>query len=209
MRLSYGARRLGVIAALVLGAVSPLAGQEADEDDEDWRPHYEPGKGVVLVDTEDFGLNWTVFSYVRYLNSQGLDDEYTDSFGRTFAIDKRNDLQLNKVNLSFKGFMFDPKLRYLFYVWTANTSQGDPAQVVVAGNIGYQFASAFSLYGGIGALPTTRSTNNTFPNWLNPVISKFGLRRQSASKYVMTMDSSRVVRRLTKSTLFTHSKWYN
>ena len=51
--------------------------------------------------------------------------------------------------------------------------------------------------------------NNTFPNWLNPVISKFGLRRQSASKYVMTMDSSRVVRRLTKSTLFTHSKWYN
>ena len=166
MRLSYGARRLGVIAALVLGAVSPLAGQEADEDDEDWRPHYEPGKGVVLVDTEDFALNWTVFSYVRYLNQQGLDDEYTDSFGRTFEIDKRNDLQLQKVNLSFKGFMFDPKFRYLFYVWSANTSQGDPAQVVVAGNIGYRFTKAFNLYGGIGALPTTRSTNNTFPNWL-------------------------------------------
>jgi hypothetical protein len=62
--------------------------------------------------------------------------------------------------------MFDPKFRYLFYVWTANTSQGDPAQVVVAGNIGYRFAKAFNLYGGIGALPTTRSTNNTFPNWL-------------------------------------------
>lgn len=51
--------------------------------------------------------------------------------------------------------------------------------------------------------------NNTFPGWMNPVISKFGLRRQSASKYVMTMDSAKVVRHLTKSTLYTRSKWYN
>jgi SPX domain protein involved in polyphosphate accumulation len=51
--------------------------------------------------------------------------------------------------------------------------------------------------------------NNTFPNWMNPVISRFGLRKQSASKYVMTMDSSKVVKNLTKSTLFTRSKWYN
>ncbi len=51
--------------------------------------------------------------------------------------------------------------------------------------------------------------NNTFPGWLNPVISRFGLRKQSASKYVMTMDSANVVRHLTKSTLYTHSKWYN
>lgn len=158
-------RRLALAITLLLGAVAPISAQEQDED-EGKTPRYEPGKGVVLVETEDFGLNWTVFSYVRYLNSQALDDEYTDSFGRTFEIDKRNDIQLNKVNLSFKGFMFDPKFRYLFYVWTANTSQGDPAQVVVAGNIGYRFAKAFNLHGGIGALPTTRSTNNTFPNWL-------------------------------------------
>lgn len=51
--------------------------------------------------------------------------------------------------------------------------------------------------------------NNTFPGWLNPVISKFGLRKQSASKYVMTMDASRVVKHLTKSTIYTRSKWYN
>jgi len=166
MRLGYLSRSLAVAATLALAVVAPLSAQDTDDEDDDWRPHYEPGKGVVLVETEDFGLNWTVFSYVRYLNSTGLDDEYTDSFGRTFLIDKRNDIQLNKVNLSFKGFMFSPKFRYLFYVWTANTSQGDPAQVVVAGNIGYKFAEAFSLSGGIGALPTTRSTNNTFPNWL-------------------------------------------
>ncbi|MCD4698175.1 MAG: polyphosphate polymerase domain-containing protein [Bacteroidales bacterium] len=51
--------------------------------------------------------------------------------------------------------------------------------------------------------------NNRFPGWLNPVISRFGLRKQSASKYVMTMDSSKVIRHLTKSTIYTRSKWYN
>lgn len=51
--------------------------------------------------------------------------------------------------------------------------------------------------------------NNKFPGWLNPAISRFGLRKQSASKYVMAMDSSKVTRRLTKSTIYTHSKWYN
>lgn len=51
--------------------------------------------------------------------------------------------------------------------------------------------------------------NNHFPGWLNPAISKFGLRKQSASKYVITMDSARVVRQLTKSTIYTRSKWYN
>ncbi|MCF8379192.1 MAG: polyphosphate polymerase domain-containing protein [Bacteroidales bacterium] len=51
--------------------------------------------------------------------------------------------------------------------------------------------------------------NNYFPAWLNPVISKFGLLKQSASKYVITMDSSKVIRHLTKSSIYTHSKWYN
>lgn len=51
--------------------------------------------------------------------------------------------------------------------------------------------------------------NKTFPGWLNPAISRFGLRKQSASKYVMTMDACRVAQRLTKSTIYTRSKWYN
>lgn len=51
--------------------------------------------------------------------------------------------------------------------------------------------------------------NKTFPNWLNPAISRFGLKKQSASKYVITMDSARVVRNLTKATIYTRSKWFN
>ena len=51
--------------------------------------------------------------------------------------------------------------------------------------------------------------NNFFPSWLNPIISRFGLLKQSASKYVISMDSSKVIRNLTKSTIYTRSKWYN
>ncbi len=127
---------------------------------------YEPGKGFVLARTDVGELDFSLFTYVRYLNQSNLEDTYTDSFGNESTLDIRNDLQFAKVNLTFKGWLFDPKFRYRAYTWTSNTSQGDPAQVVVAGNLGYLFNDHFNFYGGIGALPSTRSTNNTFPNWL-------------------------------------------
>jgi hypothetical protein len=127
---------------------------------------YEPGKGFVLVRTKSGEVDFSVFTYARYLNQKGLDTTYTDAFGRSSNIDIRNDVQFQKLTLNFKGWLFDPKFRYLFYTWTSNTSQGDPAQVVVAGNLGYLFDDSFALYAGIGALPSTRSTNYTFPNWL-------------------------------------------
>ncbi len=51
--------------------------------------------------------------------------------------------------------------------------------------------------------------NNHFPGWLNPIISKYNLLKQSASKYVITMDACNVISNLGKSTLYTRSKWYN
>ena len=118
---------------------------------------YEPGKGFVLVRSDGGELDFSAFTYVRYLNQKDLDDSVNDI---------RHDIQFQKLTMNFKGWLFDPKFRYLFYTWTSNTSQGDPAQVVVAGNLGYQFSDAFQLYGGIGGLPSTRSTNYSFPNWL-------------------------------------------
>ena len=58
------------------------------------------------------------------------------------------------------------KFRYLTYVWTSNTSQGQGAQVVVAGNLTYAFNKHLEAGAGINALPTTRSTRGTFPNWV-------------------------------------------
>jgi hypothetical protein len=135
-------------------------------EDETYWGRYEGGKGIVLARSDTAEVDFSVFTYVRYLNQQALADTYTDAFGRTKTLDLRHDVQFQKVTLNFKGWLFDPNFRYLFYTWTSNTSQGQASQVVVAGNLSYRFNDAFSFAGGIGALPSTRTTNYTFPNWL-------------------------------------------
>ncbi|HEY7006377.1 MAG TPA: hypothetical protein VH392_07815 [Sphingomicrobium sp.] len=122
--------------------------------------------GWVLVDepiaTEYLGL----MTYARYLNQNALDSTYFDSFGREIAIDKRNEVQLYKVSLQFKGWLFSPRFSHLIFIWTNNANQGEGAQVAVAGFLRYKFANWLSVSAGIMPLPTTRSTNYSFPKWL-------------------------------------------
>jgi hypothetical protein len=42
-------------------------------------------------------------------------------------------MQLQKFFAPFSGWFLSPKFRYYLYVWSSNSSQGDPAQVVGAG----------------------------------------------------------------------------
>lgn len=124
------------------------------------------GRGIKLADTPYGDVNFSAWAYLRYLNQLALDKSYSDAQNHESTIDRRHDIQLNKVNLYFKGWVYDPRFHYLFYTWTANTSQGQSAQVVVAGNMGYQIHENLSISGGIGALPGTRSLRDTFPRWL-------------------------------------------
>ncbi len=127
----------------------------------------QPELGGLFVAEEPWGsFNFKFYTYVRYLNQKGLDDEYTDAFGRTHELDRRQDIQLQKVKLDSFGWVMDPKLSYQLYVWSANSSLGQGAQVVVGGFLQYKFDEAFSLGGGITALPGTRSTMGNFPHWL-------------------------------------------
>ena len=48
-------------------------------------------------------------------------------------------IQLQKFFAPFSGWFLTPKFRYYLYVWSANTSQGDDAQVVGAGNLTWNF----------------------------------------------------------------------
>ncbi len=122
--------------------------------------------GFKVADTSQGDLNVKLFTYVRYLNQEGLDHTFTDSFGTDKSVNTRHDIHLQKVNVQFLGWILSPKLRYVAYVWTANVSQGQLAQVVVGGNIQYRFNSHVTLGGGIGALPGTRSLEGNFPYWL-------------------------------------------
>ena len=110
-------------------------------------------------------VNFSAWAYIRYLNQQGLDQTYTDSFGRTNTLDLRNDVQVNKVNIYFKGWVFDPRFHYNLWTWTTNTSQGEPAQIVLAGDLGYKFSEKFDLRLGVLPLPGTRTLRGQHPYW--------------------------------------------
>lgn len=123
------------------------------------------GGGFKLADTPYGDVNFSAWAYIRYLNQKDLDQSYTDSFGRTTSLDLRNDVQVNKVNLYFKGWIYDPDFHYNLWSWTTNTAQGEPAQVVIAGDLGYKFNDMLDLRFGVLPLPGTRSLRGQHPRW--------------------------------------------
>jgi hypothetical protein len=125
-----------------------------------------PGSGFRIGESDWGSLNARLYTSVRYLNQSDLDDDYTNAFDQTLPVDTRQDFQVNKVTLYSFGWLMDPKLRYLLYVWSSNTSQGLGAQVVVAGNLQYRVNEYLNIGAGITSLPGTRSTSGNFPNWL-------------------------------------------
>jgi hypothetical protein len=127
---------------------------------------YQPTTGFTVAATKDGSLNIRLFTYIRYLNQQRTDSTSTNAFGTVREVQRRQDIQVNKLQVYFFGWIMDPKLRYLAYVWTSNTSLGQSSQVVVAGNVTYRFDEHFTLGGGISALPGVRSTEGNFPYWL-------------------------------------------
>ena len=127
---------------------------------------YGLGRGFGLVRNEWGEVRFGIYTYVRYLNQKGLDDHFVNGLGQKVEIDKRDDVELNKVKIEFRGWLLDPKFQYVLYTWTNNAAMGQGAQVVLGGNIKYAFSDAILVGAGILSLPTTRSTAGTFPYWL-------------------------------------------
>ena len=129
-------------------------------------PRHVPNVGFLLFDGDKGQIYFRLFSYGRYLNQLNLDDSYVDAFGNTKTVARRQDMQLQKFFAPFSGWYLTPKFRYYLYVWSANTSQGDAAQVVGAGNLTWTFTRHAALGVGITSLPSVRSTEGQFPYWL-------------------------------------------
>jgi hypothetical protein len=143
----------------------PPEASEAEQQAAEQDP-FDPGAGIVLARGPLGETSIGIVGYVRYLNQGSLDKTYTDSFGRVFNLDLRNDVQLNRIQINFRGWLFDPRFRWRFYAWSQNVSQGDAAQVVIGGSFSYIFSPMLTLTAGIFSLPSTRSTAQSFPNWL-------------------------------------------
>jgi hypothetical protein len=127
---------------------------------------YTPNLGFKVADTEYGDINISIYTYVRYLNQLGLDSTYTDAFGNVKNVQRRQDFQIQKVQMKFLGWVLSEKFRYFLYAWTSNANQGQGAQTVLAGNLQYTFNKYFTLGGGIRSLPGTRSVEGNFPFWL-------------------------------------------
>ncbi len=127
---------------------------------------YSPTLGFKVADTAQGDLTIRAYSYVRYLSQRYTDPTYTDAFGNTRDIQQRQDIQLNKAQVYFFGWILSRQFRYQVYVWTSNASLGQSTQVVVAGNLTYRFNDHVTFGGGIKGLPGVRSVEGNFPYWL-------------------------------------------
>ena len=130
-------------------------------------PSHIPNVGFLLFDGAKGQIYFRLFSYARYLNQRNLDESYVDAFGNTKTVERRQDIQLQKFFAPFSGWFMTPKMRYYLYVWSSNTSQGDAAQVVGAGNLTWSFNRHVAVGAGITSLPSVRSTEGQFPYWLS------------------------------------------
>src|SRR5882757_572746 len=157
----------GVSGAASAGATikNPLENNGGQDAPKRWGA-YTPNFGYKVANTELGDMSVSIYSYVRYLNQKNLAPTYTNYFGVTSTLQQRQDVQINKVQIKFLGWMLNPKFRYFLYAWTSNASQGLGAQVVLAGNLSYKFNNYFTLAGGIRSLPGTRSVEGNFPFWL-------------------------------------------
>jgi hypothetical protein len=123
-----------------------------------------PGEGFDLVKGKLGSLNIGAYGLFRYINQLPAAQSYVDHLGNTRNIDTRNDFQLQRVMIFFRGFFLDPKFRWNLFIWTVNATN----QIALIGNIAYKFAKQFNLYAGWGALPGTRSNHYSHPFWLAP-----------------------------------------
>jgi hypothetical protein len=153
----------GCAGEFVVAGAAAAAAQEPEKA----KPfEHIPNVGFLLYTGDKGEIYMRLFSYARYLNQRSLDSSYVDAFGNTHSVPLRQDMQLQKFFLPFSGWYMTPKFRYYLYVWSANTSQGDPAQVVGGGNISYAFNRFVTFGAGITSLPAVRSTEGQFPLWL-------------------------------------------
>ena len=135
------------------------------------------GSGFKIAEGKHGAITLSFYVLARYLNQTGLDDTYTNHKGDVLPVDRRQDIQFQKSNLYFRGWVGDPRFRYTVFIWTSNATQGQGAQVVVGGNIQYKVNKYIEGGIGINGLPSVRSLSGSWPGWLRsdarPIADEF------------------------------------
>lgn len=127
---------------------------EADEFD-----GFAPGQGFQLVKTPLGEVDVSGYLLARWLDQLPPGQTFIDHLGNEHNIVFRNDIQLHRVMVWLKGWVFIDRLRYTVIFWTANST----AQVAIGGNLTYVFGRGLSLGAGYMSLPGTVSMLGVFP----------------------------------------------
>jgi len=162
-----GTASTAAAAAPTAAAAATAAGSAAAAAPPPQWGNYTDFLGFKVANTSRGDMNVAIYTYVRYLNQLATNASYTNYFGQTSTLQRRQEAQILKVQIKFLGWILSPNLRYFLYAWSSNANQGLGAQVVLAGNLNYTFNKYATLSGGITSLPGVRSTEGNFPFWLN------------------------------------------
>ena len=120
--------------------------------------------GMIIWETPrdakvPFLLKFNINTQLRYLNTMNSDESFEDHLGVSHDVHRRNDITVNRAMFILGGYVFDPRARWSFTVWTS----AGAASIIVASNIGWQFNKALTVTAGYTGIPGSRSLVNTFP----------------------------------------------
>jgi len=156
-------------SALVPATTSGILVEQQNKQEEESKAwgKYTPNLGFKVANTKHGDLSISIYTYARYLNQNALAPDYSNGFGQAVPVIRRQDMQLQKLQFKFLGWIMDPKFTYYLWAWTSNPTMGQGVQVVLAGHVDYKFNKYFALGAGIYSLPGTRSVEGNFPFWLS------------------------------------------
>jgi hypothetical protein len=150
---------------LVFGAATASAAR-AQNGDEMERPSWgaldSSGSGFLIGRTDLGELKVGGYAVIRYINQLPGTQTFADHLGHVNEIDPRNDIQFHRAMLHFRGWLFDPKIRYQITVWSVMSTN----QTTLYGWGGYQFNKKFNAYAGINTIGGSRSVMGSHPFWL-------------------------------------------
>lgn len=160
--LAFGAagpRAQGAEQAVPSALPSPEVIPEGKELVTPRQPGFTPGEGYQIAQGSIGSLAISAYALLRYINQLPAEQTFTDHLGRVNQVKPRNDIELHRVLIHFKGFLFSPKFTQQTSVWAVNSTNS----ITAFAALNYAFDKAFVLSGGIGALPGTRSMNYEHP----------------------------------------------
>jgi hypothetical protein len=142
----------------------PVSEPEGSTPGEGYWGKYDGGTGFTVAKTDIAQLNISGYLLGRYINQIANSDTFVDHLGQVRPIDPRNDIQLQRAMVWFRGWLFDPKFRFDSTLWTVNSTE----QIALIGMITYEFNDAFTLGVGVNRMQGSLSMHFSHPFWNAP-----------------------------------------